>query len=96
MPIDLLQIIPNPELSITKADINLQLREALISTTAAIDLDLDAALLKIETMGSSVDIEVEADQLASQTDYVSLLGLDNGDIDWNYLDADEDADINLF
>jgi len=96
VPIDLLQIIPNPELSITKADINLQLREALISTTAAIDLDLDAALLKIETMGSSVDIEVEADQLASQTDYVSLLGLDNGDIDWNYLDADEDADINLF
>ena len=96
MPIDLLQIIPDPELSITEADIDLQLREALISTTAAIDPDLDAALLKIETMGSGVDIEVEADQLASQTDYVSLLGLDNGDIDWNYLDADEDADINLF
>ena len=96
MPIDLLQIIPDPELSITEADIDLQLREALISTTAAIDPDLDAALLKIETMGSGVDIEVEADQLASQTDYVSLLGLDNGDMDWNYLDADEDADINLF
>jgi len=96
VPIDLLQIIPDPELSITEADIDLQLREALISTTAAIDPDLDAALLKIETMGSGVDIEVEADQLASQTDYVSLLGLDNGDMDWNYLDADEDADINLF
>jgi fructose-bisphosphate aldolase class 1 len=96
VPIDLLQVIPDPELSITEADIDLQLREALISTTAAIDPDLDAALLKMETMGSSVDTKVEADPLASQADYVSLLGLDNGDIDWNYLDADEDADINLF
>ena len=35
--------------------------------------------------------------IASQADYVLLLGLDNGDIvDWNYLDADEDADISLF
>jgi hypothetical protein len=51
VPIDLLQVIPDPELSITEVDIDLQLREALISTTAAIDPDLDAALLKMETMG---------------------------------------------
>jgi hypothetical protein len=33
----------------------------------------------------------------SQADYMPLLGSGNGDImDWDYLDADEDADINLF
>ena len=47
MPIDLLQAIPDPKLSITEADIDLQLREALISTSAEIDLDLDAALWEI-------------------------------------------------
>ena len=96
MPIDLLQVIPDPELSLTEADIDLQLRERLISTTAEIDPDLDAALLNIVTMGSSVDTRVGNNLIASQADYVSLLGLDNRDMDWNYLDADEDADINLF
>jgi hypothetical protein len=48
----------------------------------------------METMGSGVDTRVEDCVFASQTDYVSLLGLDNRD--WNYLDADEDADISLF
>ena len=97
VPVDLLQAIPDPKLSITEAEINLQLREALISTTAELGLDLDAALLNIETIGSSDDTQVGVDPIASQSDYVSLLGLDNGDMDWNYyLDADEDADINLF
>ena len=34
--------------------------------------------------------------IVAHKDYISLLGLDNGDMDWNYLDADEDADIGLF
>jgi hypothetical protein len=92
VPIHLLEAIPNPELSITKADIDLQLREALIST--AVEIDLDLALQEIQTMGSGVDTNIEDGIFASQPDYVSLLGLDNGD--WNYLDADEDADIGLF
>ena len=45
-------------------------------------------------MGSGVDAKVADDPIIAQADYVSLLGLDNGDIDWNYLDADEDAEIN--
>jgi hypothetical protein len=44
VPIHLLKAIPDLELSITEADIDLQLRETLISTTARADLDLDAAL----------------------------------------------------
>jgi hypothetical protein len=96
VPIEMLQVIPDPELSITEADIDLQLREALISTTAVIDPDLDAALLGVETMGSGVDAKVLDDPITAQADYVSLLGCDNGDMDWNYLDADEDAEINLF
>jgi hypothetical protein len=90
----MLEAIPNSELSITEADIDLQLREALISTAVEIDLDLDTALQEIQTMGSGVDTNVEDGIFASQPDYMSLLGLDNGD--WNYLDADEDADIGLF
>jgi hypothetical protein len=34
--------------------------------------------------------------IVAQEDYISFLGLDNGDMDWNYLDADEDADVGLF
>ena len=45
--VDLLQDIPDPELSITEADIDLQLRETLISTSAEIDLDLGTALQEI-------------------------------------------------
>lgn len=77
VPIEMLQVILDPELSNTEADINLQLREALISTTAVIDPDLDAALLKMET--------AEDDQFEAQTDYVSLLGVDGDTMDWNYL-----------
>jgi hypothetical protein len=89
--IHLLKAIPDPELSITEADIDLQLCKTIISTTARTDLDLDATLWEMETMGSRVDKDCV---FALQTDYVSLLGLDNRD--WSYLDADEDADISLF
>jgi hypothetical protein len=44
VPFHLLEAIPDPELSTTKADIDLQLRERLISTSAEMDLDLDSTL----------------------------------------------------
>jgi hypothetical protein len=40
----LLKAIPDPELSITEADIDLQLCERLIPTSAEMGLDLVAAL----------------------------------------------------
>jgi hypothetical protein len=93
----LLEAIPDPELSTTEADIDLQLRERLISTSAKIDLDLDSTLQEIKTMGSNVNEEAGDCLFTSQADYMPLLGSGNGDImDWDYLDADEDADINLF
>jgi hypothetical protein len=97
VPFHLLKAIPDPELSTTEADIDLQLCERLISTSAEIDLDLDSTLQDIKTMGSNVNGEAGDCQFTSQADYIPLLGLGNGDImDWDYLDADEDADINLF
>jgi hypothetical protein len=42
--VNLLQAIPDPELSITIADIDLQLCKRMISISAKIDLDLDATL----------------------------------------------------
>jgi hypothetical protein len=92
----MLWVIPNPELLVTEADIDLQLREALISTVATtatvpIDLELEATLQSMEAARNPVKCPIVA-----QEDYVSFLGLDNGDMDWNYLDADEDADIGLF
>jgi hypothetical protein len=93
----LLEAIPDPELSTTEADIDLQLRKRLISTSAKIDLDLDSTLQEIKTMGSNVNGEAGDCLFTSQADYMPLLGSGNGDImDWDYLDADEDADINLF
>jgi hypothetical protein len=60
--VDLLQAIPDPELSITAADIDLQLRERMISISAETDLDLDAALREVETVGS-LDTRAGADQI---------------------------------
>jgi hypothetical protein len=53
VPIEMLQVIPNPELSVTEADVDLQLQEALISTVAAtatvpIDPELKATLQSME------------------------------------------------
>jgi hypothetical protein len=92
----MLQVIPDSELSVTEADIDLQLREALVSTVAAtatipIDPELEATLQSMEAARNLVKCPFVA-----QEDYIPLLGLDNGDMDWNYLDADEDADIGLF
>jgi len=45
--VDLLQAIPDPELSTTETEIDLQLCETLISTSAEINLDLDTAVQEI-------------------------------------------------
>jgi hypothetical protein len=97
VPMHLLKAIPDPELSTTEADIDLQLRERLVSTSAKIGLDLDAALWETQATGSNVNAIARDCLFTSQADYVSFSGFDNGDsMDWNFLDADEDADINLF
>ena len=62
IPVNLLQAIPDPELSITVADINLQLRKRMISISAKTDLDLDAALREVKTVGS-LDTKAGADQI---------------------------------
>jgi hypothetical protein len=89
--IHLLKAIPDPGLSVTKADIDLQLREALISARVEMDLDIDTAPQEIQTVGCT---NIKEDAFASQADYVSLLGLDNQH--WFYSDADEDVDIDLY
>jgi hypothetical protein len=84
----MLKAIPNPEKTTTEADIKAQLQEALISTIAIIDLSLDTVI---------DDIVVQVDYIALQADFVPLIGLDSKDImDYNYLDADDDADTRLF
>jgi hypothetical protein len=92
IPLDMLKAIPNPEKTITEADIEAQLQEALISTIAAINPSLDTAM--DTTMD---DTGVQVDYIASQADFIPIMGLDSKDImDYNYLDADDDADTGLF
>jgi hypothetical protein len=95
IPLELLKPIPDPELSITEADIDLQLRERLISNLAAIGLDVDSILRGAKILGSDNEGE---DDFIMQSDYVSFLGLNNlQEEEWDiFLDADESAEINLF
>jgi hypothetical protein len=81
VPLEMLEAIPNPEKTTTEADIEAQLQEALVSTIAAIDPSLDDSYCTVQLM----------DEL--QADYIPL---DTGDAEWNYLDADDDADTGLF
>jgi hypothetical protein len=104
VPLELLKPIPDLELSITKADIELQLRGRLISNPAALGLEIDSILGHMQTAGSAtnggvgdINSRVRDDPFTMQEDYISFSGLDNGDyLEWDYLDADEDADTNLF
>jgi hypothetical protein len=82
----MLEAIPNPEKTTTEADIELQLQEALVSTIAAIDPSLD-------DFCATEAMEATEDTLALQADYIPL---DASDIEWDYLDADDDADTGLF
>jgi hypothetical protein len=83
----MLEAIPNPEKTTTEADIEVQLQEALVSTIASIDPSLD------DSFCATVATEAMEDPLVSQADYIPL---DAGDMEWNYLDADDDADTGLF
>ena len=100
IPLELLEPIPDPELSVTEADIDLQLRERLIANPAALGLDIDSLLRKPQISSSH---DEEGDDFTMQSDYVSFLGTSNSNIEeddfmnWeNNLDTDEDAEINLF
>ena len=90
IPLNMLKAIPDPEKTTTEADIEAQLQEALISTIAMIDPSLDT------TIDNAV-VTVQVDYIASQADFVPLMGLNSEDImDYDYLDADDDAYTGLF
>ncbi len=87
IPLDMLEAIPDPEKTTTEAEIEVLLQEALVSTIAAIDPSLDNSFCTIEAM------EATGNNIALQADYVPF---GTGDIELDYLDADDDADIGLF
>jgi hypothetical protein len=90
IPLDMLEAIPDPEKTTTEADIKAQLQEALVSTIAAIDPSLDNSFCIMEAMEA---MKAREDTLALQVDYIPL---DASDMELDYLDADDDADIGLF
>jgi hypothetical protein len=81
VPLEMLEAIPNSEKTTTEADIEAQLQEALVSTIAAIDPSLDDLYCAVQLME-----ELEADYIP----------LDTSNVEWNYLDANDDADTRLF
>jgi hypothetical protein len=88
IPLDMLEAIPDPKKTTIEAEIEVQLQEALISTIAAIDPSLD------DSFCATVVTAAMEDPLVLQADYIPL---DASDImEWNYLDADDDADTGLF
>jgi hypothetical protein len=93
IPLDMLEVIPDPEKTTTEADIEAQLQEALVSTIAAIDPSLDDSFYAMEATEATEAIEARVDTLALQADYIPL---DASDMELDYLDADDDADIGLF
>jgi hypothetical protein len=98
----LLKPILDLELSVTEADIKLQLRKRLISNLAALGLKIDSILRRTQTTGSPgsrgvLGINRVGDNFTVQSDYISFPGLGNEDsMEWDYLDTDKDAEINLF
>ena len=83
MPLELLKPILDLELSITKADIKLQLRQRLISNPAALGLEIDSILRNMQTAGSptnggvgDINSGVGDDSFTMQKDDVSFSGLD--------------------
>jgi hypothetical protein len=81
----MLEAIPDPERTTTEADIEAQPQKALVSTIAAIDPSLD------DSFSATVAME---DPVVLQADYIPLDASDM--MEWNYLDADDDADTGLF
>jgi hypothetical protein len=98
----LLTPILDLKLSVTEADIKLQLCKRLISNPAVLGLKIDSILKQTQTTGSPSSkgvfgINKVRDDFTIQSDYISFSSLGNEDsIEWDYLDADEDAEINLF
>jgi hypothetical protein len=90
------------ELSVTEADIKLQLCKRLISNPATLGFEIDSILGQMQTTSSPssrrvLGINKVRDDFTVQLDYISFSGLGNKDsIEWNYLDADKDTKINLF
>jgi hypothetical protein len=83
---DMLEAIPNPEKT-TNADIDLQLREALISTNTDTDI-IDPGLID-----SIMNLEVQEgnyNDIAMQADFVRF------GTECDYLDVDDNADTRLF
>jgi hypothetical protein len=85
VPFEMLNAIPDPEKTTTEADIELQLQEALVSTIAAKDPSLDDSFCV--AMEDPYDLALQADHVPLGTSDV---------MEWNYLDADDDADTRLF
>jgi hypothetical protein len=75
VPLELLEPIPDPELSITEADIELQLCKRMISNPAALGLEIDSILRNMQTAGSPVNRGIRDDSFTMQEDYVSFSGL---------------------
>jgi hypothetical protein len=84
----MLEAIPDPERTTTEANIKAQLQEALILTIAAIDPSLDNLFCATKATDA---IE---DYLALQDNYMPLNTSDI--IEWNYLNANNNADTGLF
>jgi hypothetical protein len=93
----MLEAIPDPEKMTTEAEIEVLLQEALVSTITAIDPSLDdlfcATVATVATEATEAAEAIE-DPLALQADYIPLDASDM--MEWNYLDADDDADTGLF
>jgi hypothetical protein len=77
IPLELLKPIPDLEISVTKADIDLQLREKLIANPATLGLDIDSLTGKPQVLSSH---DKGGDGFTTQSDYVSFLGLGNSNI----------------
>jgi hypothetical protein len=72
--LELLKPIPDLELSVTKADIDLQLCKRLIANPAALGLDIDSLLRKPQALSS---YDKGGDDFTIQSDYVSFLSISN-------------------
>jgi hypothetical protein len=74
VPLELLEPIPDPEFSITEADIKLQLCKRMTSNPAALGLEIDSILRNMQTASSPANGGVGDDSFTMQEDYVSFSG----------------------
>jgi hypothetical protein len=79
MLLKLLKLILDLELSITKANIKLELCKRLILNLATLSLEIDSILRNMQTAGSLTNKGVRDNSFTMQEDYVSFSSLDNKD-----------------